>query len=270
MARPRIYLTGRVIIEHGEQRLDEHQLSGRQGRLAFVHLAAHPARTVCRGDLVSAIWGDQPPADTEGALNAILSKLRSALRRAGLSAPETTIDARSGTVALRLPADTWIDLEEASNAMDEAEGAWRCGDTAGAWALSNVAIAVARRPFLADLEAPWIEARRAALRAILVRALERLAEVSRMNGEPDLAIQYANEVLVLEPFREPAYQRLMRLHADAGNGAEAVRVFGRCRELLREELGTSPSPQTEAVFLEILRAGAGKPGSLARRPPSTP
>jgi DNA-binding SARP family transcriptional activator len=32
-----------------------------------------------------------------------------------------------------------------------------------------------------------------------------------------------------------------------------LRVFGRCRELLREELGTSPSPQTEAVYLEILR-----------------
>jgi hypothetical protein len=32
-------------------------------------------------------------------------------------------------------------------------------------------------------------------------------------------------------------------------------VFARCRELLREELGASPSRQTEAVFLEILRAG---------------
>jgi DNA-binding SARP family transcriptional activator len=30
-------------------------------------------------------------------------------------------------------------------------------------------------------------------------------------------------------------------------------VFGRCRELLREELGVSPSPETEALFLEILR-----------------
>lgn len=46
----------------------------------------------------------------------------------------------------------------------------------------------------------------------------------------------------------------MRLHSRAGNRAEALRVFGRCRELLREELGTSPSPQTEAVYLEILKA----------------
>jgi DNA-binding SARP family transcriptional activator len=45
----------------------------------------------------------------------------------------------------------------------------------------------------------------------------------------------------------------MRLHAQMGNRAEALRVFGRCRELLREELGTSPSPEAEALFLHILR-----------------
>jgi DNA-binding SARP family transcriptional activator len=47
----------------------------------------------------------------------------------------------------------------------------------------------------------------------------------------------------------------MRLHAAMGNRAEALRIFDRCRTLLREELGTSPSPQTEAVFMEILRLG---------------
>ena len=63
----------------------------------------------------------------------------------------------------------------------------------------------------------------------------------------------ASEVIDLEPFRETAYQQLMRLHAQMGNRAEALRVFGRCRELLREELGASPSPETQALFLQILR-----------------
>ena len=76
-----------------------------------------------------------------------------------------------------------------------------------------------------------------------------------MTGEASLAVQYASEVIELEPFRETAYQHLMRLHAQMGNRAEALRVFGRCRELLRDELGASPSPELEALFLEILRAG---------------
>jgi DNA-binding SARP family transcriptional activator len=45
-----------------------------------------------------------------------------------------------------------------------------------------------------------------------------------------------------------------QLHAAAGDRAEALRVFAKCRELLRDELGVSPSPQTEAVYLKILRA----------------
>lgn len=256
MARLRIYLTGHVLIEHGALRVDEPQLPGRQGRLAFVFLATTRMRRVTRGELAAAVWGELPPPELESALNAILSKLRTVLRQVGLTPSEACIETRSGSVGLRLPADAWTDLEDAVNAVDEAEGAMRRGDVGGAWGSANVAVAVGRRPFLSDFEAPWIEARRAALRALLVRALACLAAVSRINGEPSLAIQYTSEILDLEPFRETAYQELMRLHAASGNRAEALRVFARCRELLRDELGTSPSPLTEAVFLEILRDGS--------------
>jgi len=46
----------------------------------------------------------------------------------------------------------------------------------------------------------------------------------------------------------------MRAHAAVGNRAEALRVYERCRSVLTEELGVPPSPQTEAVYLEILRS----------------
>jgi DNA-binding SARP family transcriptional activator len=114
-------------------------------------------------------------------------------------------------------------------------------------------VSIARRPFLGDEEAPWIAAQRARLRGLLTRGLQCLSAVSAVNGEAALAVQYASEVVELEPFRETAYQELMRVHAQMGNRAEALRVFGRCRELLREELGANPSPETEALFLDLLR-----------------
>lgn len=46
------------------------------------------------------------------------------------------------------------------------------------------------------------------------------------------------------------------MHAAAGNHAEALRVFARCREVLRDKLGVCPSPRTEPMFLENLRGGA--------------
>ena len=130
----------------------------------------------------------------------------------------------------------------------------RAGDDTRAWGCANVGVSIARRPFLAQEEALWIEAQRVRLLSLLGRGLYCLSVHSGRHGDPSLAVQSASELIALEPFRETGYQQLMRVHARAGNRAEALRVFGRCRELLREELGASPSPETEAVYLEILRA----------------
>ena len=254
MSTPRIYLTGQVLLESGERAVTERDFPGRQGRVAFVFLTANRSRPSSRAELVDAIWPDQPPQDTETALSAILSKLRATLKKTGWPT-EATIDAHTKSIGIRLPHETWIDIEAAANAIDEAEGALRAGDAMKAWGCANVVVAVARRPFLPDVEAPWIEIRRAALRALLGRGLQCLASASEAGDEMALAVQYRSEILDLEPFRETAYQALMRLHSAMGNRAEALRVFERCRTLLREELGASPSHQTEALFLEILRSG---------------
>ena len=256
MASARIYLTGHVAIEQDGTVVTEREFPGRQGRLAFVYLTLRRDHTTSRAELTNVLWPEQEPADPETALSAILSKLRRLLRHAGLDPREAAIDMCSGSVSLRLPADTWIDVEAAANAIDEAEGALRAGQTAQAWAHVNVAVTIGRRALLPDFSSPWLESRRGALRDNLVRGLNCLAQVSAANQEPALAVGYAAEAVALEPYRETSYQSLMRLHFAMGDRAEALRVFGRCRDLLRDELGTSPSPQTEALFLEILRAEA--------------
>lgn len=251
---PRIYLTGSVAIEHGEHLVRERQLPGRQGRIAFVYLAVNRHRQVHREELLGAIWPGDAPAQTDSGLDAILSKLRGVLKTAGFAPADAGVTVNSGSIALLLPAHAWVDVEAAGNALDEAEGALRRNDLTTAWSLANVAVVISRRPFLPDAEAPWIESQRNALRAMQMRALHCLVMVSAGNAEPLLAIQHASEMVELEPFRETAYQLLMKMHAAGGDRAEALRVFAKCRELLRDELGVSPSPQTEAVYLEILRA----------------
>jgi streptogramin lyase len=44
----------------------------------------------------------------------------------------------------------------------------------------------------------------------------------------------------------------MTAHVAAGNRAEALRVYERCRRLLADELGTYPSPETESIYRELL------------------
>ena len=66
-------------------------------------------------------------------------------------------------------------------------------------------------------------------------------------------MQAAEDALALEPLRESTYQRLMQVHAGAGNRAEALTVYERCRRLLDQELGVPPSSETRAVHEQILR-----------------
>ena len=46
----------------------------------------------------------------------------------------------------------------------------------------------------------------------------------------------------------------MRAHAAAGGRAQALQTYDRLRTLLADQLGASPSPVSEAAYLEIMRA----------------
>ena len=64
------------------------------------------------------------------------------------------------------------------------------------------------------------------------------------------------------------YRRLMEAHVAAGNRAEALQVYERCRRLLADELGTYPSPETESDLPQPARSTARptpKHRPLARR-----
>jgi hypothetical protein len=46
----------------------------------------------------------------------------------------------------------------------------------------------------------------------------------------------------------------MRAHAAAGNRAEGLRAYERCRRLISQELGVAPSAATHGVFVRLLQA----------------
>jgi SARP family transcriptional regulator, regulator of embCAB operon len=249
----RIYLTGRVIVEdNGAILLDESRLMGRQGRLAFALLACEHLRAVSKDELAEELWLGKVPPSWERSLSAIISKLRSLIVSTNL--PDVALNTSFGHYQLSLPAGAWLDVEAATGAIDRAESALRAGQPQEAWGWAQAAYQISRRSFLMGEEGPWVSSKRYELRDVRVRAHECLSEPSIWHNEPEYAVRHAREAVTLEPFRETSYQLLMRAHAAVGNRAEALRVYERCRNLLSEELGVSPSSQTEAVYLDILRS----------------
>ena len=58
--------------------------------------------------------------------------------------------------------------------------------------------------------------------------------------------------MVREPYRESGYRLLMEVFEARENRAEALQVYEALRQLLREELGASPSPATQALYRRVL------------------
>ena len=256
--RLRIYLAGSIGMERDGRFVPQGDLPGAQGRLVLAMLALERDRAVPTGELADELWGEDPPRAWDGALRALVSKVRSALAPVGMGDTEALVSAL-GCYQLHLPARTWIDLETATDAAHRAESALRAGNSEEANGWTLVAGSIARRPFLQGMDGPWTEQRRQDLRALRVRSLECRAQILIGKADHALAIRDLEEVLELEPFRETAYLLLMQAHAANGNRAEALRVYDRCRRRLMEELGADPSPQIETQYLGILRTGITSP-----------
>lgn len=214
------------------------------------------------------LWRDDLPATWEKALRVLMTKLRALLEECGIDG-SSALTSAFGCYKLALSADAWIDVDAAVEALERAEAELAVGDVAEARSQATTAAALARRSFLPGEEGAWVEEKRRDLRDVLVRALECLRDASFGAEEFADAVRHAEQVTELEPFREDAYRRLMQSHASAGNPAEALRVYERCRRLLADELGTYPSPETETAYLEILRAGPASANELGLEPTKT-
>ena len=242
----RIYLTGDVAVERGEDLLRDADLAGRQGRLALVYLVAERERAVTQSELAELLWPDSLPPSWPVALSAVISKLRQKLATLGLDR-ERIIANAFRCYQFRPPAETWIDIEAAADAVHEAEGAVLANHLGAAYGPALIATTIARRPFLVGEDAPWVVTRRERLRETLVRALDCRVEALLWNGELALAQDQARAAVQLEPFRESGYRRLMQVLVKKGDRAEAVRVYNECRRLLADELGVAPSAETESL-----------------------
>jgi len=249
----RITLMEHVLVEANGTCIEERRFPGRQGRLLFAYLVAHDGRAIPRDELAGVLWGDDLPATWQKALRVLMTKLRALLEECGLDG-SSALTAAFGCYRLALPADTWVDIDAAATAVGRAEDARAAGALDEARTQASSAAELARRTFLPGEDGFWVEEQRRDLRDVLVRALECLRDLALTDGDFGHAVRHAAEITELEPFRESSYRALMQAHAAAGNPAEALRVYERCRRFLADELGAYPSAESEAAYLEILRS----------------
>jgi DNA-binding SARP family transcriptional activator len=248
----RIHVCGDLRIEGDGAALTARDLPGRQGRRLWAYLALNRRRPSGMGELATAVWGDAIPDAWEAGLHALVSRVRSAVRRVD---PAVALRSTGAGYELSLPAGTFVDRERAWEAIHHVRLTHRRGDIASAWTEAVIAHEIAARGFLPGESGEWIEAERRLLRGIEIQALEAITEAELARARHDEVERVARQLIELDPVRESGYRLLVRGLRASGNPAAATAVIAECRAALAT-VGARPSAETEAIFRASTITGA--------------
>src|SRR4029453_13704597 len=142
----RVSVLGPVRAWIGDREID---LGAARQRSVFAVLAAHAGRLVGRDELITAIWGDSPPATAAGNVYTYVSGLRRSLDPGMLSTA-------SGGYLLRLdPAD--LDAGRFQQLRAAAAERLPASDGPAAAALLDEALRLWRGDAYATLAGPFLE-----------------------------------------------------------------------------------------------------------------
>ncbi len=204
----------------------------------FALLLLQRGASIRRDDAAFRLWPDAGDEAARSDLRRHLQYLDRTLADAGVSRSPIV---RDGAL-LRIDGASapWVDalaFEDASSdtrRLEEAAALYR-GDLL--------------EPFADD----WIVEERQRLRSLHLANLERLVAGLRQAGDFGNALRWALELERLEPFREDLVRTVMRLRADLGDAAGALRTFADFTRLLRAELDVAPMDETAALHAQLQR-----------------
>ncbi|WP_433519814.1 BTAD domain-containing putative transcriptional regulator [Nonomuraea sp. CA-143628] len=209
------------------------EIPGTKLRVLLARLALEAGRVVPAEVLVAAIWGDEPPAGSANALQALVSRTR---RLVGAA----TIESQPPGYRLAIePAE--VDVTRFESLA-----------SAGHLAALRAAERLWRGPAFAEFaDLPFAAHEAVRLAELRLSAAEQRLELELAEGTDVLA--ELRPLAAAHPLRERLQGLLMRALYAAGRQADALDAYERTRRTLADELGVDPSAELAEVHLSLLR-----------------
>ncbi|MGK3945199.1 BTAD domain-containing putative transcriptional regulator [Streptomyces sp. RP5T] len=257
----RFAVLGPVRAWHGGRELD---LGSPQQRAVLVTLLSRRGRLVTVGELVDAIWGEEPPTAAISVLRTYVSRLRKVLEpgRAAGTPPRVVLSAADGYL-INIP-ESATDLGVFEERFAEAQRLRAAGEASAASALLHTALEEWEGTPLAGLPGPLAEAERARLHEQRLTVLETRLELDVQLGRHNEVIPELSALTNAYPLREQLCQLFMLALYRSGRQAEALAAYQRTRSTLVSELGIEPGASLREMHGRILAAD----GTLAPSPAS--
>jgi len=201
----------------------------------YIYLALNPGKH-SREFLSDLFWPDALREHAAGNLRVVISNIRKNL-------PDF-LEATNQYVSAIQDERIWIDLSTVRKLVD-------MGDF-------NKAFEIYRGDFLpgfhlkgADRFENWQVIESEKIRIDILEKLSQSVGMLFKAGDYETAIPLLKRLIVFEPLQESAHQQLMKAYCQMGNLPLAMKQFVACEEVLRRELGVSPSETTIAIFDQI-------------------
>ncbi|KRV50034.1 regulator [Wenjunlia vitaminophila] len=203
-------------------------------------------RTITSGELVDAVWGDEPPNSALATLRTYAFRLRKVLGANALASV-------AGGYAMQMDSGA-LDLAVCERLAAEAEKLRASGEPARARELLREALdAFAGEP-LAGVPGPYAESQRNRLSEWRLTLLEWRLELDLELGGHAEAVSELTALSAEYPVRERLRALLMLALYRGGRQAEALGVFADTRRLLGDELGVDPGPELTELHQRVLEA----------------
>jgi len=260
----RVGVLGPVMAWYGDQEL----LVGQPRQQAVLGILAMRAnRVISRGELVDAVWGQDPPASAEGGIYTYVAGLRRVIEpNRSLRGPgRVLVSSGAGYVLHLVPGQP--DAVAFEQDLGRARQLRKAGDAAGAVAALDSALSLWRGIAFAGVPGPFAETERIRLGELHSAAAEERADVLLALGRHEEVVPDLTAMVADHPLRERMRGLLMVALYRCGRQAEALGVFDEGRRVLAEELGIDPGGDLSRIHHQVLRMdpALSAPNGLAIR-----
>ena len=245
----RLTTLGQLRLEsHGEhenwQAVTEAGWRLPQARALLTCLICAPNRLATQQEIVARLWPDLD--EKSAALN--FKRASAALKQLLGAVYSKRPDNR---LALTGQAQFWFDCQAFEDLLAQVR-VLPPAHKAARISLLEHALKLYNGDFLPEERTTaWVQERRQTLRRQWIAGTLELVDLSLDEQRPAGAIDRLNQLIAAEPMNEAAVQRLMFILARQQRRVEAVQAYQRLASLLHTTTGTTPLPETQALFQDI-------------------
>jgi DNA-binding SARP family transcriptional activator len=199
---------------------------------------------------VDALWPDTDPELVSKRFWRALGDLRSRLRGADPQ-ERSELLVRSGSHYRPDASEITCDLWDFQHHLSRAA---RSDDADQTLAALRRAVDTYRGDFAADADYLWVEQVREDLHRRALDAYLRLAELEEEASREDAAVEVLRGAIVLDPYAEEAYRRLMALYGRIGR-VDSIRATWQELQRSLGALELDPESTSVRLYHDLLQAG---------------